>query len=92
MRRKRLAKTRMRRQLCDLRLPLPLHRRRDEVPVGGVADRRLEQIRERQLAEFLRTARQADTAPGTVTESQLRAGMVSRPLKWLAVIRFGARP
>lgn len=52
----------MRQQIRHLRLPLPLHGRRDQIAVGGVADRRLEQIRKRQLAEFFRNGAPGRTA------------------------------
>jgi hypothetical protein len=54
MRREGFAIAGMRQQLVHLSLPLPMHGRRDEVAVGGVADRRLEQIGEGQAAEAVR--------------------------------------
>ncbi len=54
VRREGLAIARLRQQLAHLLLPLPMHRRRHQIAVGGVPDRRLEQVRERQLAELVR--------------------------------------
>jgi hypothetical protein len=59
----------------DLAQPNLCDNRRDEKSLAGVADSRLEQRLERQAAEPLCNAIQAETAPGTVAESQPVAGI-----------------
>ena len=73
-------------QLGDLRLPLPRDGRRDQEALAAVADRRLEELAERQLAELAvqldpgrDAARHGDRIPAAHRHGRLAAEVVGRP-------------
>src|SRR5437879_2481146 len=85
-RQERLGKTMLVLQLVDLGLPLPRDGRRDEEAVAAVADRLLEVLAERQLAELAvqldprrHAARHRDRVPAARWHGRLAAEVVGRP-------------